>query len=149
MTKASLQFTVDVECNSNIEWFDHKDELIDILSDYFSLLNEELEKFMDKFNKNLSINIDGFEINRNSLTDKIGFVCVWFEGTDREKIKELLNTFKPFLKTVAYSNEITVYGDLLYGGYPSYDPPTYEEYECPVYCSVDWICNEIEFIEEE
>lgn len=150
MTKAVLQFNVYTNSYGQVDDIDYKDELNEIVQDYISILDEEFSSFMAKFDKTDSV--DGYEIEEistNSYDDKYFAACIWFEGSNTKEISDLLNSFKHFLRGTNYSDTVTVYGKHLWGGYPSYDPPEYEEFECEVECSVDWISNEIEFIEGE
>ena len=63
----------------------------------------------------------------------------------RQEFEDLLNKLKDKIKNYTAKADVISYGDQIYGGYPSYDPPEYAESEGTYEGSLD--IGDIIFIE--
>lgn len=139
----------DVELEEDISWpdddavdrYSYDDSLRDIDCGLLSLAIDKLDELLYKKNIDyLEYDID-FDYRSSS-----GITYVEFDEKveDKNKVKAVLEEFQDIMEKLSYTDTFTAWGRYLYGGYPSYDPPEYDDYEVEVTVSF-YITSNIEF----
>ncbi len=141
-------FVVTIEHYGNFPYHEEDD------TDWEDMCSEQIRdvewnlinKAVDLFDKLLDeFDIDYTEYDIDTEREE-AYVC-FINRSDKNIVLEMMKRLQSQLENLKEEEEITVYGRQISGGYPSYDPPEYEEFEVDVEA---WLsCGDEVYIEEE
>lgn len=104
--------------------------------------------FLGKVFGYIEVPEDDDYIEEDDYSERV--VGIEFENPlDKDGVEKILKDFQSYLKKFTYKDDFIVYGDRISGGYPSYDPPEYEEFDILVYVNFYIDEPDIKFTEYE
>ena len=99
---------------------DYSEEIRDAEWSLVSKATDILDELVYKYNLDCIYDID--------IEEEV--VTLSFDNpSDKNKAVKVLTEFQTKLDGLEYKDEFTIYGNIISGGYPSYEPPEYEETE--------------------
>ena len=127
-------FVVTVEHDADFPYSDYDD------TDWESVCSEDIKNvewgLIDKAVDLLDRLLDESEIDYTEYDVDVYYneqaYVDFINSSDKNKDLELMKKFQKELENLNVRDEIEVYGKQISGGYPSYDPPEYEEFEVNV-----------------
>jgi len=141
-------FVVTVEHYGNFPYHEEDDtDWEDMCSEQirdveWNLINKAVDLF-DRLLDESGIEYTEYDIDTEC---EEAYVC-FINQYDKNNVVKLMNRLQSELERMKLDEEIEVYGRQISGGYPSYDPPEYEEFSVDV--EVWFSCGNELYFEEE